>query len=69
MYNGSNIKNDELTFDEIANAEDKIRNKMNIKVNELVQDANAEEIYNVLSENHYEDNSKTQEDSLTSIIF
>ena len=33
---------------------------MNIKVNELVQDANAEEIYYVFSENHYEDYSKTQ---------
>ena len=55
MYNGSNIQNDELTFDEIANAEDKIRNKMNIKVNESVQDDNVEEIYDNLSENHYED--------------
>ena len=64
MYNGSNIQNDELTFDEIANAEDKIRNKMNILVNESVQDANVEEIYDNLSENHYEDEdySKTQEE-------
>ena len=38
MYNGSNIQNDELTFDEIANTEDKRRNKMNIEVDELVQD-------------------------------
>ena len=35
MYNGSNIQNNELTFDEIANSEDKKRNKMNILVNEL----------------------------------
>ena len=55
IYNGSNIRNDELTFDEIANAEDKRRNKMNILVNESVKDANVEEIYDVLSENHYED--------------
>ena len=62
MYNGSNIQNDELTFNEIANVEDKRRNKMNILVNESVQDANVEEIYDVLSENHYEDYSKTQEE-------
>ena len=35
MYNGTNIQNNELTLDEIANSEDKIRNKMNILVNEL----------------------------------
>ena len=62
MYNGNNIQNDELTFDEIANAEDKIRNKMNIKVNELVQDANVKEIYDDLSENHYEDYSNIPEE-------
>ena len=64
IYNGSNIRNDELTFNEIANAEDKRRNKMNIEVNELVQDANAEEIYDNLSENHFEDEdySKIQEE-------
>ena len=38
MYNGSNIKNDELTFDKIANSEDKRRNKMNILVYELTQE-------------------------------
>ena len=35
MYNGSNIPNDKLTFDEIANSDDKIRNKMNIVVNDF----------------------------------
>ena len=35
MYNGSNIPNDKLTFDEIANSDDKIRHKMNIVVNDL----------------------------------
>ena len=35
MYNGTSITNDESTFDEIANYEDKKRNKMNILVNEL----------------------------------
>ena len=38
MYNGTNIQNDELTFDEIANDEDKRRNKMNVLVYELIQD-------------------------------
>ena len=38
MYNGTNVQNDELTFNEIANAEDKRRNKMNVLVNELIQD-------------------------------
>ena len=61
MYNESNIQNDELTFDEIANAEDKRRNQMNIKVNELVRDANVEEKYYDLSENHYEDYSNIPE--------
>ena len=63
-YNGSNIQNDELTVDEIANAEDKRRNQMNILVNESVQDANVEEMYYALSENHFEDEdySKTQEE-------
>ena len=32
MYNGKTIDNDELTFNEIANFEDKRRNKMNILV-------------------------------------
>ena len=32
MYNGINIQNEELTFNEIANSEDKKRNKMNILV-------------------------------------
>ena len=62
MYNGRNIQNDELTFDEIANAEDKRKNKMNIKVNELVQDATVEEMYYAFSENHYEDYSKLTEE-------
>jgi len=38
VYNGNNIQNDKLTFDEIANSEDKIRNEMNILVNELNQE-------------------------------
>ena len=38
IYNGSTIKNDELTFDKIANSEDKKRKKMNILVNELLQE-------------------------------
>ena len=38
MYNGTNVRNDELTFDEMANAEDKRRSKMNVLVNELIQD-------------------------------
>ena len=38
IYNGTNVQNDELTFDEIANAEDKRRSKMNVLVNELIQD-------------------------------
>jgi hypothetical protein len=32
MYNGITIQNEELTFNEIANSEDKKRNKMNILV-------------------------------------
>ena len=32
MYNGKTIENDELTFNDIANFEDKTRNKMNILV-------------------------------------
>jgi hypothetical protein len=60
MHNGRNIQNDELTFDEIANAEDKRKNKMNI--NELVQDATVEEMYYAFSENHYEDYSKLTEE-------
>ena len=35
IYNGTKIQNDELTFDEIANSQDKSRNKMNILVNEI----------------------------------
>ena len=35
---------------------------MNILVNESVQDANVEEIYDDLSENHFEDYSKIQEE-------
>ena len=35
MYNGTTILNEELTFNEIANSEDKLRNKMNILVNEI----------------------------------
>jgi len=38
MYNGTNVQNDELTFDEMANSEDKRRKKMSVLVNELVQD-------------------------------
>ena len=38
MYNGTYIKNEELTFNEIANSEDKKRNKMNILVNEIEED-------------------------------
>ena len=36
MYNGITIQNEELTFNEIANSEDKKRNKMNILVVEGV---------------------------------
>ena len=36
MYNGIIIQNEELTFNEIANSEDKKRNKMNILVVEGV---------------------------------
>ena len=32
MYNGNTVQNDELTFNEIANSEDKKRNKMNILI-------------------------------------
>ena len=32
MYNGNILKNEELTFNEVANPEDKKRNKMNILV-------------------------------------
>ena len=32
LYNGKTIDNDELTFNEIANPEDKTRNKMNVLV-------------------------------------
>ena len=32
MYNGNIIQNDELTFNEVANLEDKKRNKMNLLV-------------------------------------
>ena len=38
LYNGTNMQNDELTFDEVANSEDKGKNKMNVLVNELIQD-------------------------------
>ena len=38
MYNGTIFQKYELTFDEIANAEDKRRNKMNVLVNDLIQD-------------------------------
>ena len=30
LYNGMNLTNDELTFEEIANQSDKTRNKMNV---------------------------------------
>ena len=36
MYNGITIQNEELTFNEISNSEDKKRNKMNILVVEGV---------------------------------
>ena len=36
MYNGNTIQNDELTFNEIANSEDKRRNKMNFLVVEAI---------------------------------
>ena len=32
IYNGDLIKNEELSFDQLANSEDKKRNKMNILV-------------------------------------
>ena len=38
LYNGTNMQNDELTFDEVANSEDKGKNKMNVLVNELIPD-------------------------------
>ena len=43
MYNGTLIQNEELTFDEIANSEDKIRNKMNILVNKLEPENNIQD--------------------------
>ena len=38
MYNGNLIQNTELTFNEIANDEDKVRKKMNVLVSELGKD-------------------------------